>query len=136
MENTICISFRTSRLCVPRRRTEFADLSVSALLYRSSMEDVKPLEDSVSEAICIRQDLACGAEAYKVRKSICVGATRADSGDEVANKTALQYCTSLNFLSSTYLLQFVSCLQSQGRLFFQRTHRTESCYSAIILQID
>lgn len=46
-----------------------------AVLYRSSVEEVKPLEDSVSEAACIRQDLACGVEAYKVSESICVGAT-------------------------------------------------------------
>lgn len=29
----------------------------------------------MSEAVCIRQDIACGEEAYKVRKSIRVGAT-------------------------------------------------------------
>lgn len=58
-----------------RRRTKFADPSISAVLYRSSEEDVKPLEDSVSEAVCIRQDLACGVEGYKV-KSICIRESR------------------------------------------------------------
>lgn len=88
-----------------RRRTKFADPSTSAVLYRSSAEEVKPLEDSVSEAVCVRQDHACGVEAYKVRKSICVGATRADSGEEVANKTALQCIKFGDFLSLIYLLQ-------------------------------
>lgn len=60
---------------VLRRRTKFADPSISAGLYRSSVGDVKPLEDSVSKAICIRQDFACGVEAYKVRKSMRVGPT-------------------------------------------------------------
>lgn len=62
------------------------------------MGDAKPLEDSVSKATCIRQDLACGVEAHKVRKSMCWSNSYADSGDEVANKTALQY-ESLNFLT-------------------------------------
>lgn len=33
-----------------RRRTKFADLPISAALYRSGAEDVEPLEDIVSEA--------------------------------------------------------------------------------------
>lgn len=37
-----------------RQRTKFADLSIFAVVYRSSVEDVKPLEDSVSEAAGIR----------------------------------------------------------------------------------
>lgn len=57
-------------------------VSISAVLYRSSVEDVKPLEDSVSEAVCMRRDLACGVEAYKVRKSICVGAKHVQSVSE------------------------------------------------------
>lgn len=43
---------------------------------RSAVCYVKPLEDGVSEAVCIRHDLACGLEAYKVRKSICAGVSR------------------------------------------------------------
>lgn len=89
---------------MPRQGREFADLSISAVLYRSSVEYVKPPEDSVSEAICIRRDFACGVKVHKVRKSICVGATRADSSDEVANKTAWQY---IKFLTGVHLTQIV-----------------------------
>lgn len=67
-----------------RQRTKFADLRISVVLYPVCCVFVKPLEDSVSEAVCIRQDLACGLEAYEVRKS----KSCADSGDEVASKTA------------------------------------------------
>lgn len=52
--------------------------------FQSAVCFVRPLEDSVSEAVCIRQDLACGLEAHEVRKS----KSCADSGDEVAIKTA------------------------------------------------
>lgn len=70
MQNAEC-----ERMCVLRQRTKFPDLTISAVLCRSSVEYVKPLGDSMSEAVCIRQYLACGEEAYKVRNSICVGAT-------------------------------------------------------------
>lgn len=51
-----------------RRRTKFADLSVSVFVCRSSAEYDKAPDDPISEAACIRQDFACGVEADKVRK--------------------------------------------------------------------
>lgn len=56
-----------------RAETEGQSLPTHLLLQFYIVEEVKPPQDSVSEALCIRQDLACGMEACKVRKSISVG---------------------------------------------------------------
>ena len=51
-------------VCVSRQaeRTEFADLSVVTILYRSREEDVKPPEGSVTEALRMRWKHACGLQ--------------------------------------------------------------------------
>lgn len=53
----------------------------------------------MSEVLCVRQDLACGVGSTQGQeKHLCWSNSCADSGDEVANKTARQYITSLDFL--------------------------------------
>lgn len=70
------------------------------------VDDVKPMEDSVPEGMCIKCDLARGAGSIQGQeKHLCWSSSCADSGDEVANKTTLRCIKPLEILNLIYLLQ-------------------------------
>lgn len=49
--------------CRDGEGSQFADLSVSAVLCRSSVENVESPEDCMLEEVCSRRDFACGVDA-------------------------------------------------------------------------